>query len=167
MCQHLSIFFCGIFMPPEALRGYSLLWFHKLGNLNKAALIEREGYMINEHGKQCITGFHKLGAASTGPAVMCKLRAAKALDEHHTHICISALCHRGASVKWENGFQIFVHHCYEPKLSGLEGQQTRQKKGLKLHICKKYHRTAKECQDGARCRATCHTTNRKSCQHLQ
>jgi len=52
------------------------------------------------------------------------------------------------------------------RLSGLEGQPTRQKKGLKLHMCKKCHRMAKECKGGVDCRATCKTTNRQSCQHL-
>jgi len=31
------------------------------GNANKDKLIERDGYMINEKGALCITGFHKLG----------------------------------------------------------------------------------------------------------
>jgi len=138
--------------------------FHKLGNLSKAALIEKEGHMINEHGKRCITGYHEMG--NKGVAAITKIYAANALDERHTHICISALCRRGASVTWEKGYPVFVHRCFDPQLSGLEGQQLRQKKGLKLHMCKKCHRTAQECQKGAGCRATCNTTNRKSCQHL-
>ena len=80
-----------------------------------------------------------------GGEVLAKKRAAKALDELHTHICISALCGRGVSVRWENGYAVFQHHCYDPQLSGLEGQQPRQKKGLKIQLCKKCHRTLHSC----------------------
>jgi hypothetical protein len=138
--------------------------FHKLGNLTRDARIEREGYMINKRGKKCITEAHDFG--TLGGEVSAKKAAAKALDELHTHICISALCGRGVSVRWEKGYAVYAHHCYDPQLSGLEGQKPRQKKGLTLHMCKKCHRTAKECQKGAGCRATCNTTSRKSCQHL-
>jgi len=141
-----------------------------LGDLRKAQLAESGGYAFNDKGKLCIQGYRDLGrkgaAVSTGSAVAAKICAAKALDEHHTHICISALCHRGASVSRQNGYAVFVHLCCDPQLSGLEGQQPRRKSGLKLHMCKKCHRTAKECKGGAGCRATCNTTNRKSCQHL-
>jgi len=34
---------------------------------------------------------------SAGGAAHAKISAAKALDEHHTHICISVLCQRGQS----------------------------------------------------------------------
>ena len=83
-------------------------------------------------------------------------------------VCCPAppLCQRGVSVRWEKEYPVFEHRCYDPQLSGLEGQQPRQKKGLKLQMCKKCHGTAKECKGGAGCRATCNTTNRKSCQHL-
>jgi len=138
--------------------------FHKLGNVNKAALIERDGYIRNDKGRLCIKGYRDI--AIKGGAALAKICAAQALDEHHTHICISALCRRGVSVRWEKGYPVFEHLCYDPQLSGLEGQKPRQKKGLKLHMCKKCHRTAKECKKGAGCRATCNTTNRKSCQHL-
>jgi len=147
--------------------------FHKLGNLSRDALIEKEGYMINERGQVCITGFHKLGnltrdarieregyminkrgkkciteahdCGNLGGEASAKKAAAKALDELHTHICISALCGRGVSVRWENGYAVFQHHCYDPQLSGLEGQQPRQKKGLKIQLCKKCHRTLHSC----------------------
>ena len=144
--------------------------YQELGDLGGAArkgqLVESGGYALNEKGKLCIQGYMDLGNLSTGGAAHAKISAAKALDEHHTHICISALCHRGASVRWEKGCPVFEHHCYDPQLSGLEGQQPRQKKGLKLTMCKKCHRTAKECKGGAGCRATCNTTNHKLCQHL-
>jgi len=84
--------------------------YWELGNLGgaatKAAHIEREGHMINEHGKQCITGFHKLGGL--GGAANARIHTAKALDEHHTHICISALCQRGVSVRWEMMMIAFI-----------------------------------------------------------
>jgi len=96
-----------------------------------------------------------------------KICAADALGEHHTHICISALCQRGTSVMWEKGYPVNVHLCYDPQRSGLAGQRLRQKKGLKLHVCKKCHRRAKDCMGGASCRApACSNTSRKSCQHL-
>jgi len=169
--------------------------YHKLGNLTKAALIESEGYMLNEQDKLCIkgyndlgnlakglpiesgayifneqdklciTGYHELG--TLGGAAHTKIHAAAALGEHHTHVCISALCHRGASVKWEKGYPVGFHLCYDPQQSGLAGQPPRQKKGLKLHMCKKCHRTAQNCKGGASCRApACSHTSRKSCQHL-
>ena len=139
--------------------------YHKLGNLSKAALIESEGYMFNKHDKLCITGYHK--KAKLGGAALAKICAADALGEHHTHICISALCQRGASVKWEKGYPVVFHICYDPQQSGMAGQQPRQKKGLKLHVCKKCHRTAKGCKGGASCRApACSNTSLKSCQHL-
>jgi len=123
------------------------------GTANKAAHIETEGYIINEHGKQCITGLRDISIMG-------------GLDELHTHICISALCRRGVSVRWEKGYAVYGHRCCDPQLSGMEGQKIKQKKGLTLQMCKKCHRTAKECKRGDRCWATCNTTNRKSCQHL-
>ena len=129
--------------------------YHKLGKLGgklggaatKAALIESEGYMFNEHDKL----YHE--RAKLGGAGLAQICAADALGEHHTHICISALCQRGASVMWEKGYPVVVHLCYDPQQSGLAGQRLRQKKGLKLHVCKKCHRTAKDCKGGASCRA--------------
>jgi len=143
----------------ECITGY-----HELGNVTKAALIEREGYTTNEHGKQCITGLRDISIL--GGVATAKIHTAKALDEHHTHIYISALCRRGVSVRWEKGYAVYGHSCYDPQLSGMEGQKAKQKKGLTLQMCKKCHRTANECKGGDRCRATCNTTNRKSCQHL-
>ena len=77
------------------------------GNLSKAAKIESGGYMFNEHDKLCITGYHKIG--NLGGVAHAKILAADALGEHHTHICISALCQRGASVKWEKGYPVVFH----------------------------------------------------------
>jgi len=82
--------------------------YHKLGNLRKAALVESEGYMVNDKGVVCSTGYHKLG--KLGGAGKANISAVNALGEHHTHICISVLCQRGASVKLENGYAILVHH---------------------------------------------------------
>jgi len=138
--------------------------FSKLGNLSKAAHIETGGYMINKRGKECITGLYDIG--TLGCEATSKISAAKALDEQHTHICISVLCRRGASVHWSLGYPSYQHHCYDPQLSGIRGQKPKQKRGLKLHMCKKCHRTAKHCEGGDRCRVTCNTTNGKSCQHL-
>jgi len=55
------------------------------GAANKDAHIEREGYIINEHGKQCIKGLRDF--AILGGAAHAKIHTAKALDEHHTHLC--------------------------------------------------------------------------------
>jgi len=45
--------------------------FHVLGKLggaaNKDALIEKEGYMINDRGQVCIAGFHVLGKLGMHP----------------------------------------------------------------------------------------------------
>jgi len=120
--------------------------YHELSMKSQAAQIEREGYMINKRGKKCITEAHDFGIV--GGEVMIKKRAATALDELHTHIYISALCGRGVSVLWENGYAVYAHHCYDPQLSGLEGQKPKQKKGLTLVLCKKCHRTAKVCKGG-------------------
>jgi len=140
------------------IAGYS-----RLANLTRDARIEREGHMINERGKKCITEAHDFGIL--GGEARAKKYAAKALDPLHTHICMSALCGRGVSVKWEKGYAKCEHLCYDPQLSGLEGQQPRPKKGLTNQLCKKCHRTAKECKGGVRCRTTCKTKG-KSCQHL-
>jgi len=86
------------------------------GNLSKAAKIESGGYMFNEHDKLSITGYNKLD--NLGGAALAKICAADALGEHHTHICISALCQRGASVKWKNGHPVVFHLCYDPQQSG-------------------------------------------------
>jgi len=125
----------------ECITGY-----HEMGNVSKVARIERGGHMVNKHGKECITAFHDMG--NLAGAANVKIRAAKALDEHHTHICISALCRRGVSVRWEKGYPVYGHHCYDPQLSGMEGQKPKQKKGLTLQMCKKCHRTAKDCEGG-------------------
>ena len=142
--------------------------YHKLGNLGgagrKDALVESDGHMVNDKGVLCSIGYDELGIL--GSNAHRKVYEANALSEHHSHICISAICQRGASIKWENGYPVIFHHCYDPQQSGLAGQKPRQKKGLKLHICKKCHRTAKECK-GAGCLApACRNNSLKSCQHF-
>jgi len=143
----------------ECITGYN-----RLGNLSKPAHIEKEDHIINKRGKKFITGFYDLG--TLGGEATSKISAAKALDEQHTHICISALCRRGASVHWSLGYSSYQHHYYDPQLSGMEEQKPKQKRGLKLHKCKKCHRTAQHCEGGDRCRVTRNITNGKSCQHL-
>jgi len=105
------------------------------GVANRDKLIETGGYMFNKRGHEVITGFLDVG--TLGGQATSKIMATKALDEQHTHICISALCRRGASVHWSNGYSNYQHHCYDPELSGIEGQQPKQKRGLKVHMCKK------------------------------
>jgi len=120
--------------------------------------------MVNDKGEWCIKGYYDL--SNLGNTAKGKVHEANALGEHHSRICISAICQRGASIKWQNGYPTIFHHCYDPQQSGLAGQKARQKKGLKLHICKKCHRTAKECK-GAGCLAlACRNNSIKSCQHL-
>ena len=139
--------------------------YNDMGNSRKDAIIESGAHMVNDKGESCIRGYHDLG--NLGNAALQKILEANALGEHHTHICISAICQRGASVKWEHGYAILVHHCYDPQQSGLAGQKPRQKKGQKWHMCKKCHRPAKECKGGVGCLApACSNTSLKSCQHL-
>jgi len=138
--------------------------YNELGNLSKDANIKRDGHMVNDKGVRCITKYHEMG--NLGNTAKGKAHEANALGEHHSHICISAICQRGASIKWQDCYPILCHHCYDPQQSGLAGQKSRQVKGLKLHICKKCHRTAKECK-GAGCLApACRNNSLKSCQHL-
>jgi len=180
--------------------------FHKLGKLGGAAirdaLIEKEGFMINDRGQECITGFHKLGnerkaqfiaegaytidkhgkqvlagfqdIGSLGNAAKGRGYAATAMGEHHTHICISALCQRGASVTWTKGtnkgpkkdYRVYVHLCYDFAHSGAAGQIPKQIRGMQNHMCKKCHRLAGHCAGGDGCRVSCNTPRHKSCQHL-
>jgi len=142
--------------------------FHELGKVGGAAakdvLVEKDGYMTNKRGKEVSTGFHELG--SLGGAAHALIFAATALGEHHTHICISAVCRRGASVSWQKGFRVYVYWCYDFELSGVEGQTPKQQRGMRTRMCKKCHRLAKHCAGRDQCRVTCNTTSRKSCQHL-
>jgi len=138
--------------------------YNDLGNLSKDALIQRDGHMVNDKGVRCITKYHEM--ANLGNTAKGKVHEANALGEHHSHVCISAICQRGASIKWQNGYPIICHHSYDPQQSGLAGQKARQLKGLKWRICKKCDRTAKECK-GAGCLApACRNNSLKSCQHL-
>jgi len=109
--------------------------------------------MTNKHGKEVVAGFHDMGIL--GGEAKALIHAATALGEHHTHICISALCRRGASVIWQNGYPVYSHFCYDFELSGVEGQKPKQQRGMKNHMCKKCHRLAKHCAGGDRCRVTC------------
>jgi len=126
-----------------------IIGYKNLGDLggaaSKAAHIEREGHMVNNKGVRCITGYKNLGDA--GAEARAKKTRATALGEHHSHICISAICQKGASIKWKGKDVRMYHHCYDPDRSGLAGQKPRQVKGLRLHVCKKWHRTAKKCKE--------------------
>ena len=143
----------------EVIAGY-----HDLGNANKDAHIEKGGYMTNKHGNEVIAGLHEIGGL--GGEAKARISAATALGEHHTHICISALCRRGASVSWQKEYPVYAHLCYDFALSGAEEQTPKQQRGMKNHMCKKCHRSAKRCAGGDQCRVTCNTPSHKSCQHL-
>jgi len=154
--------------------------FHELGKLggklggaaNRDALIETGGYTIGKHGKKVIAGFQDI--SSLGLATQGRDRAATALGGHHTHICISALCQRGASATWTKGtnkgpkkdYRVYAHLCYDFAHSGAEGQTPKQQKGMKNHMCKKCHRLAGHCAGGDGCRVSCNTSSHQSCQHL-
>jgi len=128
------------------------------GDLRKDALIESDGNMLNDKGEWCIKGYRDMGIL--GNTVKGKVHKANALGKHHTHICISAICQRGASISWQKGYPVIFHHCYDPEQSGLAGQTARSKKGLQLHICKQCHRTAQECE-GTGCLAPCRNSRLK------
>jgi len=96
--------------------------YHKMGNLSKDALIKREGHMVNDKGVPCITGYHIM--SKRGNTAKGKVHKATALGEHHSHMCISAICQRGASIKWEDGYPKIFHHRFDPERSGLAGQKT-------------------------------------------
>jgi len=113
--------------------------------VSKDALIERKGYVVNDKGVQCITGYKNMSTAGTEARAK-KVRAT-ALGEHHSHTCISAICQVGASTKWEGENVRLFHHCYDPEQSGLAGHKPRQVKGLGLNVRKKCHRTTKKCKE--------------------
>jgi len=119
--------------------------YHNLGGLGGAmsttALIKRDCYMINDKGVRTSTAHNRLG--KIGAEARDKIARATVLSEHHSHICISALCQSGASVKWEGQNVRLFHLCYDPEQSGLAGQKPQQVRGLGLHVCKKCHRTAR------------------------
>jgi len=125
--------------------------YKNLGDLasaaSKNAHIKREGYMVNDMGERCITGHHNQGEEGARVPVRDKNSRATALGEYHSHICISAICQRGVSIKWKGGNVRMYHHCYDPEQSGLAGQKPRQVRGLGLHVCKKCHRTAQKCRE--------------------
>ena len=63
------------------------------GNATKAALIESEGCMFNEHDKLCITGSHKLGklgGAAGGAATKAALIESEGyMFNEHNKLCIT------------------------------------------------------------------------------
>jgi len=70
--------------------------YHRLGNLSKDAIIKSEGHVVNAKGVLYISGYVKISKkGNTARGETCK---AIALGEHHSHICISAICQRGASI---------------------------------------------------------------------
>ena len=135
------------------------------GAARKDALIESGGHMVNAKGVRCIIGYNKISKKDT--TARGEKYDAIALGEHHSHICISALCRRGASIYWEKRYPKIQNRCYEPEQSKLTGQKARKVKGLLLRVCKKCHKTAKKC-NGTSCLApACRSNNLKLCQHLQ
>ena len=93
-----------------------IIGYNDLGNLNKDTTMERGGHMVNTKGELCITEYSKL--FKQGLAVRLENLDAIALGEHHSHICISTLCKRGASIHsihWEKGYPNIQHHCHDPE----------------------------------------------------
>ena len=76
--------------------------YNDLGNSTKDVFIERGGHMVNAKGEWCIREYSKLSKKAN----MTRLEKHDtiALGEHHSHICISAICKRGASIYWEKGY---------------------------------------------------------------
>jgi len=143
--------------------------YHNLGGLGGAvsttALIKRDCYMINDKGVRTSTAHNRLG--KIGAEARDKIARATVLSEHHSHICISALCQSGASVKWEGQNVRLFHLCYDPEQSGLAGQKPRQVKGLGLHVCKKCHKTARKCKETSCLAPATHNNNSLMlCKHL-
>jgi len=138
--------------------------YKKLGNASKDAHIKRKGYVVNDQGVRCSTGYKKLG--KKGGAAKAKISRATAMVEHHSHISISAICQRGASMKWEEGSVRMYHHCYDPERSGLAGQKPQQVRGLGLHVCKKCHRTAKKCNEASCLAPACSNKSLMLCEHF-
>ena len=142
----------------------SNVWGKVVGNASKDAFIEHEGYMFNDKAVLCSAAHSKL--AKKGGATMAKISRATAMDENHSHICTSALCQSGASIRWERGKARMQHHCYHPERSGLEGQKPQQVQGLWLHVCKKCHRTAKKCTEASCVAPACSNNSLTLCKHL-
>jgi len=142
--------------------------YHNLGGLGGAvsttALIKRDCYMINDKGVRTSTAHNRLG--KIGAEARDKIARATVLSEHHSHICISALCQSGASVKWEGQNVRLFHLCYDPEQSGLAGQKPRQVKGLGLHVCKKCHKTARKCKETSCLAPATHNNSLMLCKHL-
>ena len=155
--------------PPALCVWSRIAWWHCVGHaritelhLSLACLRRRAVF------PSFVAGFHEIGIL--GGEAKARIFAATALGEHHTHICISALCRRGASVTWHKqtnkDYREYGHFCYDFDLSVVAGQQPKRKRGMKSVMCKKCHRLAQYCAGGDSCRVTCNTPSHKSCQHL-
>jgi len=83
--------------------------YKNLGDASKVAHIEREGYVVNNKGVRCITAGYK-NMSKEGVRARDENARATALGEHHSHMCTSALCQRGASIKLEGGLPRLYHH---------------------------------------------------------
>lgn len=141
---------------------------HKLGNLGSNALkdkyIKRDGHVIDDKGALCITGFHNIG--KKGAKAYAKNCKAAAMDENHWHMCTSALCQSGTSIEWQGSHARMRHTCCDSEKSGLYGQKATQVALLGLHMCKKCHRTAKECKAASCVAPTCSNKSLTLSRHL-
>jgi len=63
------------------------------GAVRKDAMVENDGHMVNDKGVLCSRVYHELGILSSNARG--QVHEANALGEHHSHICISAICQRG------------------------------------------------------------------------
>jgi len=95
----------------------SITGYKNLGDLGraaiKAALIRREGHVVKDKGVRCITGYQRI--SKKGNMARETIARATAVGDHHSHICISAICQRVASIKWEGEDVRMYHHCYDPE----------------------------------------------------
>jgi len=123
-----------------------------------------KGYMVNDQGVRTSAAHTRL--SKKGAAARSNSARATALGEHHSHICISAIFQRGASIKWKGEIVRMYHYCYDPERSGLAGQKPQQVKGLGLRVCKKCHRTAKKCKEASCLAPACSNNSLILCKHL-
>ena len=59
------------------------------GDATKDALVEKEGYMINEHGQVCIAGFHKLGTLGGTATKDALIEKEDYMINEHGQVCIA------------------------------------------------------------------------------
>jgi len=147
------------------------------GAATKAALIESGGYMFNEQDKLRFTGYHKLGnlakatliesggatcstsrtyCASQGTtswALWAPLRTEKFTRplQWESIIHLSASLLYATRVRQSNGSRVTLWFSTVAMIhSNQDWQDSRRDKtkGLKLHVCKKCHRTAQNCKGG-------------------